>query len=55
MTLSDDKIQAEILGDFFKNLGKKGFFDSKEKAKNGLKKIGEPLKIGPNVDSTFLS
>ena len=33
MTLSDDTIKVEGLGDFFKNLGKKGFNVSKKTAK----------------------
>ena len=36
MTVSDDTIKAEGLGDFFKNLGKKGLNVSKEMAKNVL-------------------
>ena len=34
MTVSDNTIQAEGLGDFFKNLGKKGLNVSKKLAKN---------------------
>ena len=37
MTVSDNTIQAEGLGDFFKNLGKKGPNVSKKMAKNVLK------------------
>ena len=37
MTVSDNKIQAEILGDFFKNLGEKGLNVSKKMAKIVLK------------------
>ena len=33
MTVSDDTIKAEGLGDFFKNLGKKGLNVSKKMAK----------------------
>ena len=36
MIVSDNVIQAEGLGDFFKNLGKKGFNVSKKMAKNVL-------------------
>ena len=38
MTVGDNKIQAEGLGDFFKNLGKKGLNLSKKMAKTVLKK-----------------
>ena len=38
MIVSDNLIQAEDLGDFFKNLGKKGLNASK----NGKKRIKEP-------------
>ena len=38
MIVSDNTIQAEGLGDFFKNLGKKGLNVSKKMAKNVLKK-----------------
>ena len=40
MTVSDDTIKAEGLGDFFKNLGKKGLNVSKKMAKNVLIKPG---------------
>ena len=36
MTVSDDTIKAEGLGNFFKNLGKKGLNVSKKMAKNVL-------------------
>ena len=36
MTVSDNTIKAESLGDFFKNLGKKGLNVSKKMAKNVL-------------------
>ena len=38
MTVSDSTIQAEALGDFFRNLGKRGLNVSKNMAKNVLKK-----------------
>ena len=37
MTVSDNTIQAESLGDFFNNLGKEGLDVSKKIAKNVLK------------------
>ena len=36
MTVSDNRIQAEGLGDFFKNLGKKGLNVSKKMAKKRI-------------------
>ena len=49
MIVSDNVIQAEGLGDFFKNLGK--FFSkaAKKLAKNALKNPGRFLEIGANV------
>ena len=49
MTVSDNTIKAEGLGDFFKNLGKKGLNVSKKMAKNVLKNPGRALEIGANV------
>ena len=40
MTVSDDTIKAEGLGDFFKNLGGKGLNVSKKMAKNVLSNPG---------------
>ena len=55
MIVSDNVIQAEGLGDFFKNLGKKGLNVSKKMAKNVLKNPGRALEIGANVGSAFAS
>ena len=55
MTVSDNTIKAEGLGDFFKNLGKKGLNVSKKMAKNVLKNPGTALEIGANVGSAFAS
>ena len=55
MTVSDNTIKAEGLGDFFKNLGKKGLKLSKKMAKNVLKNPGRALEIGANVGSAFAS
>ena len=55
MTVSDNTIKAEGLGDFFKNLGKKGLNVSKKMAKNVLKNPGRALEIGANVGSAFAS
>ena len=53
--ISDNTIQAEGLGDFFKNLGKKGLNVSKKMAKNVLKNPGRALEIGANVGTAFAS
>ena len=45
MTVIDNTIQAEGLGDFFKNLGKKVLNISKSMAKNVLKKPSRALEI----------
>ena len=55
MIVSDSVIQAEGLGDFFKNLGKKGLNVSKKMAKNVLKNPGRALEIGANVGTAFAS
>ena len=45
MIVSDNVIQAECLGDFFKNLGKKGLNVSKKMAKNVLSNPGRALDL----------
>ena len=55
MTVSDNTIKAEGLGDVFKNLGKIGLNVSKKMAKNVLKNPGRALEIGANVGSAFAS
>ena len=45
MIVSDNVIQAEGLGDFFKNLGKKGLNVSKKMAKNVLSNPGRALDL----------
>ena len=45
MIVSDNKIQAEGLGEFFKNLGKKGLNVSKKMAKNVLSNPGRALDL----------
>ena len=45
MTVSDDTIKAEGLGDFFKNLGKKGLNVSKKMARNVLSNPGRALDL----------
>ena len=45
MTVSDDTIKEEGLGNFFKNLGRKGLNVSKEMAKNVLSNPGKALDL----------
>ena len=45
MILSDNTIQAEGLGDFFKNLGKVSSKTDKKKAKNAIKTLVDSLKL----------
>ena len=49
MTVSVDTIKAEGLGDFFKNLGKKGLNVSKKKAKNVLSYPGRALDLTAKI------
>ena len=49
MIVSDNTIQAEGLGDFFKNLGKKGLNVSKKMAKNVLKNPSRALDFTANI------
>ena len=53
MNVSDNTIEVEGSGDFFKNLGKRRLIVSKEMAKNVIKNPGRALESGPNVDSAF--
>ena len=48
-TLFDNTIQAESLGDFFKNLGKKGLKVSKKIAKNVLRNPGLALDLTAEI------
>ena len=49
MIVSDNVIQAEGLGDFFKNLGKKGLNASKKMAKNVLSNPGRALDLTAKI------
>ena len=49
MTVSDDTIKAEGLGDFFKNLGKKGLNVSKKMARNVLGNPGRALNLTAKI------
>ena len=45
ISFSDNTIQAEGLGDFFKNFGKKALSKSKKMAKNVLSNPGRPIDL----------
>ena len=55
MIVSDNTIQAEGLGDFFKNLCKKGLNVSKKMAKNVLKNPSRALDITANIATAAVS
>ena len=55
MIVSDNTIQAEGLGDFLKNLGKKGLNVSKKMAKNVLKNPSRALDITANIATAAAS
>ena len=55
MTVSDDTIKAGSLGDFFKNLGKKGLNVSKKMAKNVLSNPGRALDLTAKIATAAVS
>ena len=55
MIVSDNTIKAEGLGDFFKNLGKKGLNASKKMAKNELKNPSRALDFTANYATAAAS
>ena len=55
MTVSENTIKAVGLGDFFKNLGKKGLNVSKKMAKNVLKNPRRALDITANIATAAAS
>ena len=55
MIVSDNVIQAEGLGDFFKNLGKKGLNVSKKLAKNVLSNPGRALDLTAKIATAAVS
>ena len=55
MIVSDNTIQAEGLGDFFKNLGKLSAKAGKKLVTNVLKNPGRALEIGANVATAAAS
>ena len=55
MTVSDNIIQAEGFGDFFKNLGKKGLNVSKKMPKNVLSNPGRALDLTAKIATAAAS
>ena len=55
LIVSDNTIQAEGLGDFFKNLGKKGLNVSKKVAKNVLSNPGRALDLTAKIGTAVAS
>ena len=55
MIVYDNTIQAEEIGDFFKNSGKVSSKAAKKLAKNALKKPSRFLEIGANVATAAVS
>ena len=55
MIVSDNMIQAEGLGDFFRNLGKKGLNVSKKMAKNVLSNPGRALDLTAKIATAAAS
>ena len=55
MTVSDNTIGAEGLGDFFKNLGKKGLTVRKMMAKNVLSNPGRALDLTAKIATAAAS
>ena len=55
MIVSDNVIQAEGLGDFFKKLGKVSGKAAKKLATNALKNLAKFLEIGANVAAATAS
>ena len=55
MIVSDNTIQTEGLGDFFKNLGKVSSEAAKKLARNALKNPSRCLEIGANVAAATAS
>ena len=55
MIVSDNMIQAEGLGDFFRNLGEKGLNVSKKMAKNVLFNPGRALDLTAKIATAAAS
>ena len=55
MTVSDNTKQAEALGDFLRNSGKKGFNVSKKMAENVLSNPGRALVLTAKIATAAVS
>ena len=55
MKVSENKIEAEGLGDFLKNLGKKGFNVSEKMAKNVISNPGRALDLTAKIATAAAS
>ena len=55
MIVSDNVIQAEGLGNFFRNLGKKGLKVSKKMAKNVISNPGRALDLTAKIATAAAS
>ena len=55
MTVSDNTVQAEVIGDFFSNLGQKGLNVSKKLAKNVLGDPGRALDLTAKIATAAAS
>ena len=55
MVVSDNTIKAKGLGDFFRNLGKKGLNVSKKMAKNVLSSPARALDLTANIATAAAS
>ena len=55
MTVSDNTIKSKSLGDFFGDLGKKGFIVSKKLAKNALSNQGRALDSTAKIGTAAVS
>ena len=55
MIVSDNVIQAEGLGDFFKSLGRKGLNVSKKMARNVLSNPGRALDLTAKIATSAVS
>ena len=55
MIVNDNTIEAEGLGDFFKNLGKKGLNVSKKLAKNVISNPGRALNLTAKIATAAAS
>ena len=55
MTVSDNTIKSEGLGDFFRNLGKKGLNVSKKMAKNVISNPGRVLDLTAKIATAAAS